>query len=84
MTEARTHSWAQSVQTTDELKKAIQAADERAALVYAQGTRTLVDEIPAHLWATWDASGELALVADCLDPAEINLLDEDSERVEAA
>lgn len=61
---ARANMRGESVQTTDELTKAIEAAHERAQEVYSGGRSTLVDQIPSDVWASWDASNECALVAD--------------------
>lgn len=52
------------VQATDELTKAIEAAQARIAEVYAHGRNTLADQIPLAEWNTRNASDELALVAD--------------------
>lgn len=53
-----------SVETDDLLHKAIAAASERAAKVYSNGRKTLVDQIPIEEWLAWDASEDLAIVAD--------------------
>lgn len=53
-----------SVETDDLLDQAITAACERAVKVYAKGRKTLIDQIPIDQWLEWDASDELAIVAD--------------------
>jgi hypothetical protein len=53
-----------SVETDDLLRKAIAAATERAAEVYSHGRKTLVDQIPIEEWFAWDATEDLAIVAD--------------------
>ncbi|HEY8161340.1 MAG TPA: hypothetical protein VIF34_03610 [Methylocystis sp.] len=69
---------ASSVHADDELQNAIAAATERAAEVYSNGRKTLVDQIPIKEWLEWDATDDLAIVADsdgledddgCLDVA---------------
>tara|TARA_R110002074_G_scaffold106686_2_gene230601 strand:+ start:993 stop:1226 length:234 start_codon:yes stop_codon:yes gene_type:complete len=58
-----------SVQVSDGLKAGVMDAMKRVQEVSAN-TKTLVDEIPMDVWNAWDASHELALVAD-VDGAEI-------------
>jgi hypothetical protein len=51
-----------SVETTDLMTKAIQ--DAMARIKEVPATANLVDEISKEEWLEWDASKELALVAD--------------------
>lgn len=53
-----------SVDTTDELMKAIEHAQARVAEVYSSGRNTLIDQISQQEWDSWDASDELGLVSD--------------------
>lgn len=55
---------AENVEVEDELSKAVAAAHARADKIYAEGADTLVDQIPISDSASWDASDELAIVAD--------------------
>ncbi len=68
-----------SVETDDALKQAIAAATKRAAEVYAKGRNTLVDQIPIEEWLQWDASDDMAIVAD-----SSGLGEDDDGRLEAA
>jgi hypothetical protein len=58
---------AASIENVDVLHKAIEAAFERIEAVKPHMGSTLVDDIPADVWATWDASAEKALVCDSAD-----------------
>jgi hypothetical protein len=51
-----------SVETTDLMTKAIKDAMSRIEQVAP--TQNLVDQISKEEWLAWDASGEIALVAD--------------------
>jgi len=53
-----------TVETTDELMKAIDAAQARISDVYASGAVTLIDLIPSNEWCAWDGSHEKAIVCD--------------------
>lgn len=53
-----------SVETTDVMGKAIQDAMNRITEVGSSASINLVDSISDEEWKAWDASGELALVAD--------------------
>jgi hypothetical protein len=46
----------------EELQVAMDQAVARMSIVYANGFTTLIDEISEEVWASWDASGELAVV----------------------
>lgn len=53
-----------SVETTDVMSKAVQDAMARVAEVGGLAGNTLVDSISDEAWKNWDASREIALVAD--------------------
>lgn len=52
------------VEFADALKAGFAAAMERVNSLKLDPFDTLVDQIPAEIWAKWDASSENALVSD--------------------
>jgi hypothetical protein len=55
---------APSVELSDALHAGFDDAMARVASLNLDPCATLVDEIPAEIWASWDESKEIALVAD--------------------
>lgn len=60
-----------AVKVADSLADAIAAADARAAEVYKNGRKTLIDSLSVEQFAAWDGAGEMALVgAASIEEAE--------------
>jgi len=64
------------VETTDLMTKAMQDAMNRISEVAP--TKNLVDQISKEEWLAWDASGEMALVADSAGLEDDCELDDES------
>ena len=65
----------EAVEVRDEMTAALNAGADHALAFYAAGRTTLVDSFSQEDWEEWDASEELALVADSDDaelPDELN------------
>ncbi len=56
-----------AVEVSDEMVAALTAGAEHAMAFYTAGRSTLVDEFSQEAWEGFDASGEMALVADSDD-----------------
>lgn len=56
-----------AVEVSDEMVAALQAGAEFASAFYAAGRNTLIDEFSQADWEGYDASNEMAIVADSDD-----------------
>jgi hypothetical protein len=68
----------------DKLMDAVEFARARFAAVHANGSHTLIDDIPDDAWATWGDEGENVLVADSDGIDGRDPLDDDALLSEAA
>jgi hypothetical protein len=75
---------AMSVESIDALAAAYEAAMARIDKVSGGLGPTLVDTIDPAAWASWDASGELAIVSDSVDLDGVDPLDASDASSEAA
>ncbi|KQO87818.1 hypothetical protein [Methylorubrum extorquens] len=57
----------EAVEVSDEMVAALTAGAEHAMAFYAAGRSTLIDEFSQEDWEGFDASEEMALVADSDD-----------------
>lgn len=57
----------EAVEVSDDMVAALEAGSQHANAFYSAGRSTLIDQFSQADWEAWDASGEMALVADSDD-----------------